>query len=249
MSFEDLRKKIIFALDVSEIEEAKRWVRLLKDHVGLFKVGSQLFTHVGPSIIDMIKQEGRDVFLDLKYHDTPYTVANACKEAVKLGVAMYDLHALGGLAMMRQAVSATDTKAREMGIVKPKVLAVTILTSMDKQDILDIGISHAPEDAVLKLALLGKQAGVDGVVAAPQEVKMIRENCGQDFIIVTPGIRTIKDQKDDQKRTLTPDEALRMGADFMVIGRPIRHAKDPLKVIENILKDMEVAQCQKSYGA
>ncbi len=246
---EDLKKKIIFALDVNQLEEAKRWVRLLKDHVGLFKVGNQLFTHVGSSIIDMIKQEGRGVFLDLKYHDTPHTVANACREAVKLGVAMYNLHALGGLAMMEEAVLATDAKAREMGVVKPKVLAVTILTSMDKQDLLDIGISHTLEDAVLKLALLAQKARVDGVVVAPPEIKMIRENCGQDFIIVTPGIRTIKDQKDDQKRTLTPDEAIRMGADFIVIGRPIRHAKEPLKVIENILKDMEVAQCQKSYGA
>lgn len=237
---EDLRKKIIFALDV-EPHEVENWVRLLKNHIGLFKVGGQLFTREGPSVVSTIKKQGGSVFLDLKYHDIPSTVAKIGEEATKLGVTMYNLHAFGGLEMMRSALSATKSAAERLGVSRPRVLAVTILTSMDKEDLSHIGIPYAVDEEVLKLALLAKRAGLDGVVASPKDVHVIRKECGDDFIVVTPGIRMTRDIKDDQKRASTPREAIKAGADFIVIGRPIRQAKNPINAIKNILRDMELA--------
>ncbi len=237
---EDLRKKIIFALDV-EPHEVENWVRLLKNHIGLFKVGGQLFTCEGPSVVSTIKRQGGSVFLDLKYHDIPSTVAKIGEEATRLGVTMYNLHAFGGLEMMRSALFATKSAAERLGVSRPIVLAVTILTSMDKDDLSHIGIHYAVDDEVLKLALLAKRAGLDGVVTSPKDVHVIRKECGDDFIVVTPGIRMTTDIKDDQKRASTPREAIKAGADFIVIGRPIRQAKNPINAIKNILRDMELA--------
>jgi orotidine-5'-phosphate decarboxylase len=181
------KDKIIFALDVEHFREGQHWVNLLKDHVGIFKVGKQLFTHAGPKVIDMIRGKGQKVFLDLKFHDIPNTVAKAGEEATKL---------------------------KEVGVQGPLL------------------------EEVGRLAQLSLKAGVDGVVASPQEIGIIRQKCGENFLIVTPGIRLPSEKKDDQKRTLSPKEAIKAGANYLVIGRPIKEAKDPLEAVQKIIEDI-----------
>ncbi len=234
----DSKEKIIFALDVDHFADAQRWVNLLKDHIGLFKVGKQLFTHAGPKVVDMIRQKGQKVFLDLKYHDIPNTVARAGEEATKLNVSMFNLHALGGIEMMKKTVEASRAAAKTLGLPKPTILAVTILTSMDENALREVGIQDSVMEEVGRLAALAAKAGVDGVVASPQEIRIIRARCGEKFLIVTPGIRAPSDKKDDQKRTLTPKEAISAGADYLVIGRPIKEAKDPLEAVQKIIEDI-----------
>jgi orotidine-5'-phosphate decarboxylase len=232
------KDKIIFALDVEHFQEAQKWVTLLKDRVGIFKVGKQLFTHTGPKVIDMIRQKGQNVFLDLKYHDIPNTVAKAGEEATKLNVTMFNLHALGGFEMMKKTVEASRAAAKKLGIPRPIILAVTILTSMDEEALKEVGVQVPILDEVGRLALLSMKAGIDGVVASPQEISVIRQRCGEKFIIVTPGIRSPTDKKDDQKRTLSPKEAVAAGANYLVIGRPIKEAKDPLEAVQRIVEDI-----------
>jgi orotidine-5'-phosphate decarboxylase len=232
------KEKIIFALDVEHFTEAQQWVNLLKGHVGMFKVGKQLFTHAGPKVVDMVRQKGQKAFLDLKFHDIPNTVAKAGEEATKLNVAMYNLHALGGFEMMKRTVEASRAVAKTLGTPRPIILAVTILTSMDEDSLKEVGVQGPILEEVGRLALLAMKAGVDGVVASPQEIGMIRERCGKKFLIVTPGIRLPSDKKDDQKRTLSPREAISAGADFLVIGRPIKEAKDPLEAVQRIVEDI-----------
>jgi orotidine-5'-phosphate decarboxylase len=234
----DPKDKIIFALDVEHFTEAQQWVNLLKDRVGIFKVGKQLFTRSGPKVVDMIRKKGQKVFLDLKYHDIPNTVAKAGEEATKLEVAMFNLHALGGLAMMKKTVDASRTTAKELGIAKPLILAVTILTSMDEESMEEVGIQGPVQEEVGRLALLSMKAGADGVIASPQEISMIRQRCGEKFLIVTPGIRSPSEKKDDQKRTMSPKEAIAAGANYLVIGRPIKEAKDPLEAVQKIVEDI-----------
>lgn len=235
---QDPRERIIFALDVDHFTEARTWVNLLKDRVGLFKVGKQLFTHAGPKVVDMIRSKNQNVFLDLKFHDIPTTVAKAAVEATKLNVSMFDLHALGGAEMMGKTVEASRGAAKELGVTKPILLAVTILTSMEESTLKEVGIQGPILEEVGRLALLAKKAGMDGVVASPKEIGAIRQHCGRDFFIVTPGIRHPAEKKDDQKRTLTPREAVEAGADYLVIGRPIREAKDPLEAVQKIIDDI-----------
>jgi orotidine-5'-phosphate decarboxylase len=232
------KDKIIFALDVEHFGEAQRWVKLLKDHVGIFKIGKQLFTHAGPKVVDMIRQKGQKVFLDLKFHDIPNTVAKAGGEATKLGVAMFTLHALGGFEMMKKTVDASRATAKSLGIPKPLILAVTILTSMDEETLKEVGVQGPLIEEVGRLAFLSMKAGVDGVVASPQEIGIIRERCGEKFLIVTPGIRHPSDKRDDQKRTMSPKEAIAAGANYLVIGRPIKEAKDPLEAVQRIIEDI-----------
>jgi len=232
------KDKIIFALDVEHFREAQHWVNLLKDRVGLFKVGKQLFTHAGPKVIDMIRQKGQRVFLDLKFHDIPNTVSKAGEEATKHNVTMFNLHALGGFEMMKKTVEASRAMAKSLAIPRPLILAVTILTSMDEDILKEVGIQCPLLEEVGRLAFLSMKAGVDGVVASPQEIGNIRERCGEKFLIVTPGIRHPSDKKDDQKRTLTPKEAITAGANYLVIGRPIKEAKDPIEAIQKIIEDI-----------
>lgn len=232
------KEKIIFALDVEHFTEAQQWVNLLKGHVGMFKVGKQLFTHAGPKVVDMVRQKGQKAFLDLKFHDIPNTVAKAGEEATKLEVAMYNLHALGGFEMMKRTVEASRAVAKTLGTPRPIILAVTILTSMDEDSLKEVGVQGPILEEVGRLAALAMKAGVDGVVASPQEIGMIRERCGKKFLIVTPGIRLPSDKKDDQKRTLSPREAISAGADYLVIGRPIKEAKDPLETVQKIVEDI-----------
>jgi orotidine-5'-phosphate decarboxylase len=234
----DPKEKIIFALDVEHFTEAQRWVRLLKDQVGVFKVGKQLFTHAGPKVIHMIRQKGQKVFLDLKYHDIPNTVAKAGEEATKLDVTMFNLHALGGFEMMKKTVEASRAMAKSLAVPRPLILAVTILTSMDENALKEVGVQGSILEEVGRLASLASKAGVDGVVASPQEIGIIREKCGEKFLIVTPGIRAPSDKKEDQKRTLTPKEAISAGANYLVIGRPIKEAKDPLEAVQKIIEDI-----------
>ena len=235
------KDRIIFALDVEHFAEAQRWVTLLKDRVGLFKVGKQLFTHAGPKVVDMIRQKNQGVFLDLKFHDIPNTVAKAGEEATKLNVSMFNLHALGGSEMMRKTVQASHAKAKELGMVKPLILAVTILTSMDEETLKEVGIHGSMMEEVGRLASLAQKAGIDGVVASPKEIAIIRQHCGEGFLIVTPGIRDPSEKKDDQRRTLAPREAIAAGANYLVIGRPIKEAKDPLKAVAKIVDDISGA--------
>jgi orotidine-5'-phosphate decarboxylase len=237
-SKDSAKDRIIFALDVEHFAEAQRWVNLLKGHVGLFKVGKQLFTHSGPKVIDMIRKKEQRVFLDLKFHDIPNTVAKAGEEATKLEVAMFNLHALGGFEMMKKTVEASRTVAKGLGIPKPLILAVTILTSMDENVMKEVGIQGPILEEVGRLALLSMKAGADGVVASPQEIGIIRERCGKTFLIVTPGIRLPSEKKDDQKRTMSPKEAVSAGADLLVVGRPIKEAKDPLEAVQRIIEDI-----------
>ncbi|OGP64404.1 MAG: orotidine 5'-phosphate decarboxylase [Deltaproteobacteria bacterium RBG_13_53_10] len=232
------KDRIIFALDVEHFSEAQSWVNLLKDQIGVFKVGKQLFTHAGPKVIDMIRKRNQNIFLDLKFHDIPTTVAKAGAEATKLNVSIFDLHALGGFEMMRKTVEASRTTAKELGIPKPLILAITILTSMDEDSLKEVGIRGPLLEEVGQLALLAMKAGLDGVVASPQEIGIIRQKCGERFLIVTPGIRLPSDKKDDQKRTLSPKEAISAGADYLVIGRPIKEAKDPLEAVQRIVEDI-----------
>ena len=234
----DPREKIIFALDVEHFSEAQEWVKLLKNRVGMFKVGKQLFTHAGPKVIDMILAKEQKVFLDLKFHDIPNTVAKAGEEATKHNVTMFNLHALGGFEMMKKTVEGSKAVAKTLGIPKPLILAVTLLTSMDEATIKEVGIQGPVVEQVGRLASLAMKAGVDGVVASPQEVPVIRDRCGDKFLIVTPGIRMPASKSDDQKRTLSPREAVTAGADYLVIGRPIKEAKEPLEAVQKIIEDM-----------
>lgn len=236
MTRDEARSKIIFALDVDTFDAAKHWVVTLSGRVGMFKVGKQLFTAYGPDIVRMIEDSGAEVFLDLKYHDIPNTVAMASREAARLKVKLFNVHALGGYEMMARTMEMMD---REFpGDDRPSVLAVTILTSSTEETLRAVGIEHPVAEMVPRLALLAKRAGLDGVVASPQEVALIRKACGIDFIIVTPGVRPSFAATDDQKRVMTPAEAVAAGADYLVIGRPISAAADPLQAVEAIVDEM-----------
>lgn len=234
-----MRARLIFALDVASTPEAIELVELLRDEVGMFKVGKQLFLHAGPEIIRQIRARGADVFLDLKFHDIPRTVAKAGAEATRLGVRMFDLHASGSAAMMRQTISEVNKVSRTEHLVRPKLLAVTVLTSLNQDDLKRVGVRSGVENQVVRLARLAREAGMDGVVASPQEVARIRKECGRRFLIVTPGIRPAKGAVDDQKRVLTPEEAIRAGANYLVVGSPIRNAADPAAAARAIVAAME----------
>ncbi len=235
---EEARKRLIFALDVDSFDKAREWVDQLKDQVGLFKVGKQLFTRCGPSVVEMIRERGCDVFLDLKYHDIPNTVAKAGVEACRLGVGMFNVHALGGLEMMQKTVEEVDSWCRENGKPRPIMLAVTILTSSTEETLRGVGIDRPVTEMVPRLAKLTKQAGFDGVVASPKEVGLIREACGEDFAIVTPGVRPAFASMDDQKRVTTPADAIAAGASHLVIGRPISAAENPAEAARSILDEI-----------
>jgi orotidine-5'-phosphate decarboxylase len=235
------RDRLIFALDVDSLDDARQWVATLKEQVGLFKVGKQLFTRCGPEVVRLIQAGGSDVFLDLKYHDIPNTVAMAGLEALRLGVKMFNVHALGGYEMMAKLVAEIDKVCPRGNLQRPILLAVTILTSSNQETLRGVGIDRPVEVMVPKLARLAKDAGLDGVVASPKEVGLIRAACGEDFLIVTPGVRPSFAAQDDQKRVTTPGEAIRSGADYLVIGRPISAADDPARAASTILDEMRGA--------
>lgn len=236
MTREEAKNKIIFALDVDNLSELERWSRLLADKVGMFKVGKELFTSVGPAAVELVKQHGGQIFLDLKYHDIPNTVAQAMLAAGRLGVQLANLHALGGPEMMEQAAFAVKQQFSEQQ--RPRLLAVTILTSSTEQTLKAVGIEQPVEQMVVRLAKLAQASGMDGVVASPLEITAIRAACGPDFLIVTPGVRPAFASSDDQKRIMTPAEAVKAGADYLVIGRPIANAADPVQAVELIIDEI-----------
>jgi orotidine-5'-phosphate decarboxylase len=213
-----------------------QWSSLLSGYVGMFKIGKQLFTSIGPAAVHKVQQNGGRVFLDLKYHDIPNTVAMATLAAARMGVELVNLHALGGYEMMATTMAALDKEYK--GGPRPKVLAVTILTSATEDTLRGIGIDHPVPDMVVRLAKLAKSAGIDGVVASPQETPLIRAACGPEFLIVTPGVRPAFAAADDQKRIMSPGEAVAQGADYLVIGRPIAAAADPASACELIISEI-----------
>lgn len=236
----DPKERIILALDVDRLSKAQEIVKEFKDQVGMFKVGKQLFTHGGPKIVDFIKMKGGKVFLDLKYHDIPNTVSKAAIEATRLGVDMFNVHASGGFTMMTQAREAIATESEKLRVARPKIIAVTVLTSMDDAELARIGVTKSAKEFTRTLALLTKEAGLDGVVASGQEIELIREVCGKDFLVVTPGVR-ITETKDDQKRTSGPGDAIAKGATYIVLGRTVLTTDSPKETLKHVEEEIRNA--------
>lgn len=239
--------KLIVALDVDTPNEALSLVQQLHGVAGMFKIGSQLFTLAGPQIVRDVINSGAKVFLDLKFHDIPHQVAGSARSAAQLGVSMFTIHASGGTEMMKRAVEAVSEVAAQNGTPRSAVLAVSVLTSMDANTLSQIGVNSSPEESVLRLVKLAADAGVDGVVASPQEAQKIRSTVTTPgFLIVTPGIRlAAKDAaEDDQRRVATPAAALRAGASYLVVGRPITAAADRVAAAREIAAEMELARSQ-----
>ncbi len=222
--------KVIVALDFDDKNKALHFVDQLNPLNCRLKVGKEMFTYFGPDFVKSLVNKNFDIFLDLKFHDIPNTVAKACSAAADLGVWMMNVHASGGPKMMELANKALD----DLGSNRPKLIAVTVLTSMDKEQLSSIGISSEPADQVLKLALLTKASGLDGVVCSAQEAQMLKHTLGTDFLLVTPGIRPSGSDKGDQHRVMTPEQALKAGVDYMVIGRPITQSNDPVAALNAI---------------
>ena len=234
-----MRERLIVALDLDDLDLATELVRSLAQEVGMFKIGKQLFTHAGPQAVRLIQDLGGDIFLDLKFHDIPNTVAKAAIEATRLGVKMFNVHASGSLEMMRLTVKEVERVSRQQKLRRPIMLGVTVLTSLGQEDLQRLGVEHKIADQVVRLALLTKEAGMDGVVASPHEVADIRHACGQRFVIVTPGIRPAESQRNDQQRVMTPADAVRAGVDYIVVGRPILEAQNPVMAARGIVAEME----------
>ena len=238
-----MTSRLIVPLDYPELPIALEIADQLCTAVDWFKIGKELFTSVGPSSVQSLKKIGKSVFLDLKFHDIPNTVSGAVASATKLGADMINVHASGGLEMMQAASLSAMDQADKLNIAKPKLLAVTVLTSIDQFAFArDLNSSRSLSAQVVYLAQLAQQAGLDGVVASPLEIEKIRRACGNDFWIVTPGIRPRQSVISDQKRIMSPAEAIDAGADQLVIGRPITKSDDPLKATHEILTEMRSPQ-------
>lgn len=225
-----LDPKVVVALDFDNKSDALSFVDKIQPSECRLKVGKEMFTHFGPEFVKHLTDKGFDVFLDLKFHDIPNTVAKAVKAAADLGVWMVNVHASGGRKMMEKAVDALVP----YGDKAPLLIAVTVLTSMGSEDLLELGITKSPAEQVLALAELTKASGLDGVVCSAWEAESLKKTLGEDFKLITPGIRPAGASTDDQKRIMTPEEAMNVGVDYLVIGRPITKAEDPLAVLKAI---------------
>lgn len=233
------KDKLIFALDVPSRQEALALIDELRNEVGAFKIGLQLFTSEGPSFVEELVASGLRVFLDVKFHDIPNTVAAASVEVAKLGVWMFNVHAAGGEEMMKRTAGDVKSFCAKTGVAAPKMLAVTVLTSIDANTLKDTGFGLEPRELVVKYALSAQSCGLDGVIASPLETGILRERLGgSEFLIVTPGVRPSFATKDDQKRVTTPRSAVLGGADFVVVGRPIRMAADRVDAARLIAREM-----------
>ncbi|HET6461198.1 MAG TPA: orotidine-5'-phosphate decarboxylase [Syntrophales bacterium] len=233
------REMLIFALDGSKgIEEAMAWIKRLRDQLEIFKVGKESYTRYGPYIVQKIIEGGKKVFLDLKFHDIPNTVAGAAVGAVQQGVYMFNVHALGGREMMEKTVAAVNRAAQETALPRPIILAVTVLTSLNDGDLEQMGFNGSAREVTLRLARLAMDSGISGVIASARDIADIRRVCGNDFIIVTPGIREATSAIDDQKRISTVRDAIARGADYIVVGRPIIQAADPVQKVEEIVSEI-----------
>ncbi|HQU83755.1 MAG TPA: orotidine-5'-phosphate decarboxylase [Pyrinomonadaceae bacterium] len=234
------KEKIIVPLDVENAVEARRIIEEIGNEVGAFKIGLQLFTSAGASFVREMVESGIKIFLDVKFHDIPNTVAKASIEVARLGVWMFNLHAVGGSEMMRRTVEEVSEFCEREKIEKPKIIAVTVLTSSNQETLNETGIAGNVNEQVLNLAKLTAKCGLDGVVASPLETELIRKNVENlDFLIVTPGIRPSFATNDDQKRVMTPKEAVLSGSDYLVIGRPITGAEDKIAAVKRILAEIE----------
>ncbi|MFH1873920.1 MAG: orotidine-5'-phosphate decarboxylase [Pseudomonadota bacterium] len=231
----DLQDRLIVTLLAKTMKEATKFVKLLKKDITMFEVGLPTYTALGPDVIKMIRHEGAQVFLDLKYHDIPSTVERAVAMATKLKVSMLTVHASGGQEMLARSVQAA-LEAAGSKTEKPKILAATVLTSMDTMA--DIGIAFEVRDQVVRLAKMSQKAGVDGVIASPLEIKPIREACGGKFLIATTGVRPFGSDAQDQRRIASPVMAMAAGADYLIVGRPISQAKQPEEVVRKIIREI-----------
>lgn len=229
---------IIVAVDFSDTKSAWNFIDQVDPKDCRLKIGKELFTHAGPDFIRQIKQKGFDIFLDLKFHDIPNTVAKAVAAAADLGVWMTNVHASGGARMMEAAKDALYSYGKDA----PMLIAVTVLTSMESSDLKEIGINVSPLEQATKLALLAKNCGLDGVVCSAKEVQSFRTRLGSDFKLVTPGIRPAGSTPDDQRRIMTPQRAQAAGSDYLVIGRPITQAEDPTKALHAILTKLDLSK-------
>ncbi|OPY58002.1 MAG: Orotidine 5'-phosphate decarboxylase [Pelotomaculum sp. PtaU1.Bin035] len=234
-----IKNPLIIALDVDTVEEAVNLVDGLEPYAGAFKVGMQFYNSVGPETIRILKRKNVSVFVDLKLHDIPNTVAGAARVIARHGASILNVHAAGGSTMMRAAAEAARDEAERAGVDHPQVVAVTVLTSIDQRMFNDeIGIPGAIRERVVSWAKMAKEAGLDGVVASPREITAIREACGTDFVIITPGVRPAGAVVNDQKRTMTPGDAVRLGATYLVVGRPVIAAPDPVEAAKAILREI-----------
>ncbi|HHY29834.1 MAG TPA: orotidine-5'-phosphate decarboxylase [Syntrophaceticus sp.] len=235
-----IKDRLIVALDVTEREKALELVEMLHDCCGMFKIGLEPFCIFGPTFVEEIQDRGGKVFLDLKFHDIPRTVAQAGRAAARLGVEMFNVHIAGGSEMMKAVVEAV--REETAGKKQAKILGVTVLTSLGADELTrDLGIDRSPLEQVIFWAQEAKECGLSGVVASPREISAIREHCGRDFLIVTPGIRPAGFESGDQKRVSTPGDAVRSGVDYIVVGRPILQAQDPRQAALDIVREMEEA--------
>lgn len=227
---------IVVALDYPTIDQATAMAKRLDPSLCRVKVGKELFTKAGPAILDELHTLGFDVFLDLKFHDIPNTVANAVSVAAKAGVWMVNVHASGGRRMMEASANALE----QIQDHKTLLIAVTVLTSMDQSDLVEVGIDLSPQEHVMRLAKLAQSSGMDGVVCSAQESTMLSQNLGSDFVLVTPGIRPTGSAQGDQKRIMTPSEAMAAGSHYLVIGRPITQAEDPIQVLTSVNQELGI---------
>ena len=245
-----MKQKLIVALDVDTRAEAEKLVEALAPYVGAFKAGMQLYNSEGPEMVRALMERGAKVFVDLKFHDIPNTVAQAGRVMTRLGVFMYNLHVAGGSEMMRQTVEASRREAEALGLKPPLLLGVTVLTSITEAQLREeMGVECGLTEQVVQWAQLAQAAGLAGVVASPQEIRAIRQACGADFLIVTPGVRPAGAQLNDQKRVMTPGEAIQAGASYLVVGRPITGAADPAAAAQAIVAEMERAAAAEAKHA
>jgi len=235
------RDRIIFALDVGDLDSARKWVEKIGSHVGWFKVGLELFSAAGPAVVDLITSSGLKCFLDLKFHDIPNTVAGAVRSAVRLKAHMMTIHISGGREMIRAALAAAREESESLNIPKPRIIGVSVLTSLGRDDLPGLGIARPLQEQVSGLVELACREGIDGIVCSPADLPFVRPRVPEPAVIITPGIRPGWSEKGDQKRIATPESAIMDGADLMVIGRPISQAKDPVQAIEMIVREIESA--------